>query len=307
MPPQELDPFMTEKDSGIIVGPDLNPSRPQLDKKLYRQILLPNGLRALLISDVIAIHQMRNAGIVHLGHDDDDDDEEEEEEDGDDPNNHSQDKKEDAMDEGSNDDDDDESDDNDHGLRDAAAAVVVGAGSMYDPPECQGLAHFLEHLLFMGSDKYPTENAFESFLSKHGGTDNAYTELEHTVYHLEIPQEHLFEALDMLAQFFIHPLLLEDAVDRELSSIESEFQLNKNSDNCRLQQLMCHTCGYDATTHPFAKFAWGNRKSLQESPALRNVNVMEMLRSFYHQVRCRDILYPVPSCERGNTPDITLA
>ena len=88
------------------------------------------------------------------------------------------------------------------------------------------------------------------FLSKHGGSDNAYTELEHTVYHLEIPQEGLFPALDMFAQFFIHPLLLEDAVERELNSIESEFQLSKNSDSCRLQQLMCHTCGHDVTNMP---------------------------------------------------------
>ncbi len=162
---------------------------------------------------------------------------------------------------------------------------------MYDPPDCQGLAHFLEHLLFMGSAKYPTENAFDSFLSKHGGSDNAYTELEYTVYHLEIPQEHLFEVLDMLAQFFIHPLLLEDAVERELNSIESEFQLSKNSDECRLQQLMCHTCGYDATTHPFAKFAWGNLQSLRDIPASQDVNVMEKLRSFYNQVRVQIMLH----------------
>ena len=58
--------------------------------------------------------------------------------------------------------------------------MVVGVGTMYDPVECQGLAHFMEHLLFMGSEKYPEENAYDSYLSKHGGSDNAFTELEYT-------------------------------------------------------------------------------------------------------------------------------
>ena len=183
--------------------------------------------------------------------------------------------------EDADDEDDDDDDDNDEGLRDAAAAMVVGVGSMYDPPEAQGLAHFLEHMLFMGTKKYPTENAYDAFLSKHGGSDNAFTEMEYTLYHLEIPQEKLFKALDMFAQFFVHPLLLDDAVDRELNSIDSEFQLSKNSDSSRLQQLLCHTSGHTATTHPFATFSWGNLYSLQELPAQQGVNVMQQLRSFY--------------------------
>jgi hypothetical protein len=154
-----------------------------------------------------------------------------------------------------NEDDDDDDDESEEagGIRDAAAAMIVGVGSLYDPPECQGMAHFLEHLLFMGSAKYPTENAYDAFMTKHGGNDNAYTEMEHTVYHFDIPQEHLPKALDIFAQFFIHPLMLESSVDRELNAVESEFQLVKNSDNTRAQQLMCHTAGRTAEEHPGVK------------------------------------------------------
>jgi len=42
-------------------------------------------------------------------------------------------------------------------------------GSWADPPEFQGLAHFLEHMLFMGTEKYPDEDDYSSFLSQHGG------------------------------------------------------------------------------------------------------------------------------------------
>jgi nardilysin len=239
-------------DDGVIEGPDLNKSKTPFDKKLYRQVLLPNGLRAVLISDTVAMTQSYNTGGI-LPEDGDDDADDFSDDDDDE-------KEEDASEHEHEDEDEDEEE---GGLRDAAAAMVVGVGSMYDPPECQGMAHFLEHLLFMGSKKYPEENAYDSFMSKHGGSDNAFTELEHTVYHFEIPQEHLPSALDMFAQFFTHPLLLENSVERELKSIESEFQLVKNSDNCRAQHLMCHTSGNTPEQHPFAKFSWGNLQSLK--------------------------------------------
>ena len=59
----------------------------------------------------------------------------------------------------------------------AAAAMAVGVGSFCDPPELQGLSHYLEHMLFMGSSKFPDENDYDAFLASHGGASNAYTEL----------------------------------------------------------------------------------------------------------------------------------
>jgi nardilysin len=162
--------------------------------------------------------------------------------------------------------------------------MIVGVGSMYDPVECGGMAHFLEHLLFMGSKKYPDENAYDAFMSKHGGHDNAYTEMEHTTYHFEIPQEHLAAALDIFAQFFIAPLMLESSIERELQAIESEFQLVKNSDNTRAQQLMSHTCGRAPYEHPVAKFGWGNYRSLKEIPERHGHDPLKMMREFYDKV-----------------------
>lgn len=231
-------------------GPDLNVSRNPFDKKEYRNVLLPNGLRALLVSDTVAMAENSK----QTSDSDDDDNSEkmstgtEEEDEGDDDEDEQDD--EDASDE--------EESEAGGGIRSAAAAMIVGVGSMYDPPEVQGLSHFLEHLLFMGSKyvcsrwvcsfenrnltlalfllqihrKYPSENAYDKFISKHGGSDNAYTESEHTVYYFDIPQEHLEGALDIFAQFFIEPLMMESSVERELNSIESEFQLVKVGHGC---------------------------------------------------------------------------
>ena len=76
-------------------------------------------------------------------------------------------------------------------------------GSFSDLPELPGLAHFLEHMVFMGSKKFPSENGFDKFISNHGGFDNAHTDCEHTSFYFEIQRKHLKEGLDMFAQFFV--------------------------------------------------------------------------------------------------------
>jgi len=277
----------------VIVGPDLNSSRTPLDKKCYRQIIIKqNGLKVVLISDTLAmIHQER------FDYDSEESDSDDEKEDTDTNDNDA----DDGDDDNGDDDEeetskDDEKSYEDDGVRKAAAALVVGAGSFHDPPFAQGMAHFLEHMLFMGTEKYPGENQYDVFLSKNSGSDNAYTELEHTMYHMEVSQEKFFEALDMLSQFFISPLMLKDSVERELNSIESEFKLSKNSDECRLQQLLCHDCSLQGTSdsdsasvseshnkHPFSGFSWGNIESLKNIPEKNGVDMMKELRKFYNR------------------------
>lgn len=74
-------------------------------------------------------------------------------------------------------------------------------------------------------------------------------------------QEYLKGALDRLANFFVAPLLLENGVERELEAIESEYQLNRQSDHSRLHQLWSTTC--QNPKHPFSRFQWGNKTSLK--------------------------------------------
>ena len=62
----------------------------------------------------------------------------------------------------------------------AAAALSVRVGSFQDPAELPGLAHFCEHMLFLGTEKFPDENEYSAFLSQHGGGSNAYTASEET-------------------------------------------------------------------------------------------------------------------------------
>lgn len=74
--------------------------------------------------------------------------------------------------------------------------MAVRAGSLNDPEEHQGLAHFLEHLLFMGTEKYPDEAEYSAYLSDHGGSSNAYTDAELTNYYFDVNSGDFEEALD---------------------------------------------------------------------------------------------------------------
>ena len=73
----------------------------------------------------------------------------------------------------------------------SSACCDVNVGSMSDPEEMPGLAHFLEHMLFLGTERYPVENEYSSFLNSHGGFSNAYTSQENTVYYFDVQKDHL--------------------------------------------------------------------------------------------------------------------
>ncbi|XP_069674736.1 nardilysin isoform X2 [Periplaneta americana] len=144
----------------------------------------------------------------------------------------------------------------------SALGLCVGVGSFSDPWTIQGMAHFLEHMVFMGSEKYPKENDFDAFIKKRGGADNASTECEYTTFYFECPEKFLKEAIDRFSQFFISPLMKREAMTREREIIESEFQMAVSSDENRKQQLLCHLTKPEC---PMRKFTWGNLSTLRDN------------------------------------------
>lgn len=141
----------------------------------------------------------------------------------------------------------------------AAAALNVGIGYFSDPPDRAGLAHFLEHMLFLGTRKYPEPDAYREFIIGHGGRHNAATGAEHTSYFFDVGSEHLNEALDRFAQFFIAPLFNPEYVRREMQAVEAEYRLRLRDDGRRLNDAVKETVN---PAHPYAKFSTGNLETL---------------------------------------------
>ena len=151
----------------------------------------------------------------------------------------------------------------------SAASMAVECGHFSDPPLRQGMAHFLEHMLFLGTESYPEPGEYQSFIAQHGGNNNAWTGTEHSNYFFDIATELFSEALHRFSQFFICPTFNADLVERERHAIDSEYRLKISDDVRRCYQVHKETVN---PAHPFSKFSVGNLETLHENPgeSLRN-------------------------------------
>ena len=149
----------------------------------------------------------------------------------------------------------------------SAAALAVGVGHLHDPVEKQGLAHYLEHMLFLGTKKYPEVGSFKKFLDEHSGGSNAYTAGAITNYFFQVSHEGFNIALDRFSDFFKAPLFDKTYSEREVKAVNNEHQKNKLNDGWRgnfvSQQI-------SEPGHPLTKFGTGNKDTLSgdNRPAL---------------------------------------
>ncbi|KAK3607361.1 hypothetical protein CHS0354_035699 [Potamilus streckersoni] len=195
------------------------------DKREYRLITLDNGLRALLVSDLRGTSDEDLAIIqdcsVESESDDVDSDWSEE-------SDHSGKWNCEALLSNQQSIEDDEFGIHHHDLESAregenksAAALCVSVGSFSDPDDIPGFANFLEHMVFMGNEKYPLENGFDYYINKYGGSTNATTDCERTVFNFDMDRKHFRKSLDIFANMFVSPLFLNDRVDREIQAVDS--------------------------------------------------------------------------------------
>jgi insulysin len=161
-----------------------------------------------------------------------------------------------------------------------AAALAVNVGHFNDPNDRQGLAHFLEHMLFLGTKKYPDGSEYQKFISQHGGSNNAWTATEHTCFYFDIQNQHFTEALDRFSQFFISPLLSDEFITKERKNIEAEFKLKLKDDIRRLYDVHKETINQ---RHPFSKFSVGNIDTLADRNDKSISKEIKDFFNFYYQ------------------------
>lgn len=155
----------------------------------------------------------------------------------------------------------------------SGAALSVKVGSFDDPADHPGLAHFTEHMLFMGTKKYPKEAEYQSFISTHGGQTNAFTTNDSTNYMFSVDNRYYDEALDRFSDFFKEPLFNPSGVSRELQAVDQEYAKNLQSDFIKqyhVQKVLANP------EHPFSRFSMGN------SATLAGVT-QEALQKFYQE------------------------
>jgi predicted Zn-dependent peptidase len=143
------------------------------------------------------------------------------------------------------------------GARSVSVAAYVLAGSRAEVAGQVGVAHFLEHLTFKGTSRYPTTRALSEAIEGVGGSFNAATDRESTVYWARVPLREATRAMDVLGELVCRPALSATEIDRERDVIVEEIRgyLDDPAEYCQIlfQEAMFGTgplgreiCGAEA-------------------------------------------------------------
>ncbi|MEC7838527.1 MAG: insulinase family protein [Chlamydiota bacterium] len=142
----------------------------------------------------------------------------------------------------------------------SGAMLSVQVGSWEDPIEHPGIAHFLEHMLFLGTKKYPNEGDYHQYIRDNGGQANAFTANHITSYMFAIDNNAFDGALDRFSEFFKEPLFNPSGVSRELNAIDQEYEKNVENDDIREHYVYKALLKKD---HPYYRFNMGNSDTLK--------------------------------------------
>lgn len=141
----------------------------------------------------------------------------------------------------------------------SGAVLTARVGSWEDPENHPGVAHFLEHMLFLGTKHYPIEDEYSRFIAEHGGTNNAFTSTDHTSYLFSVQNDAFPEALDRFSSFFKEPLFNPSGVSREMHAVHQEYAMNVVNDDSRTSMILKEAAN---PNHPFHRFNIGNLETL---------------------------------------------
>jgi len=141
----------------------------------------------------------------------------------------------------------------------SAVSLNVAVGSFNDTKE--GFTHFLEHMLFLGTNKYSDPGAFNNFINSKQGYFNGYTSTENTNYYFDIDDTFFETALDMFSCFFYEPMFNPEFLEKEKNAVHSEFKLRMEDDRWREKRLENYTSNSE---HSINRFSIGNIDTLKD-------------------------------------------
>jgi predicted Zn-dependent peptidase len=101
-------------------------------------------------------------------------------------------------------------------LHTAVCALFVKVGARFEAPEDSGLSHFVEHMLFRGTEKYPTSLALNTAVERLGSTLHAETGRDYTLFQLALEPAHVPAAIDVIGELLTHPRFSDIELEREL-------------------------------------------------------------------------------------------
>ncbi|MXX47921.1 MAG: insulinase family protein [Chloroflexi bacterium] len=178
----------------------------------------------------------------------------------------------------------------------AVLAAYVGVGSRDEARETLGLSHYLEHMLFKGTEARPEPTAISAAIEGAGGSLNAFTSRELTSYWNRVPFDRLPLAMDVLADSVRHSLLAEAEIERERTVICSEIRRAHDQPGQRVMQLIS-----DAA-YGEQPLGWEIAGDLESVGAVTRAHLAHHIDTFYRPSRI--VLSVAGNVQRGEVVEL---
>jgi len=150
------------------------------------------------------------------------------------------------------------------GSRSVAIAAYVLAGSRLEGASQAGVAHFMEHLTFKGTARYPSSRAISEAVEGVGGSANAATDRESTVYWARVPRREATRAMSVLGELIVHPNLAEADIEQERTVIVEEIRSYLDDPSEQVQMLIQQALFGDG---PMGREICGDEDGVRALPA----------------------------------------
>ena len=151
--------------------------------------------------------------------------------------------------------------------KDTAAVTALayfGVGSRYEPKALWGGSHFIEHMMFKGTEKRPTTEFLSKQLDAVGADYNAYTSKDHTAYYIKIDARHTERALDLLSDMIYNSKFDAGEFERERGVIVEELNMYEDNPTMKVEEVF--------EEHIFA----GNTLGLRIGGPTENIKAMNL-------------------------------
>jgi predicted Zn-dependent peptidase len=158
-------------------------------------------------------------------------------------------------------------------VRSVSVGIWIGSGSRRETGEYNGIAHFIEHMLFKGTTRRSAEDIARS-VDSIGGNLDAFTAKELVCYNTKVLDQHLSQAFDVLADLVLHPRFLEEDIEKEKGVILEEIKMEADSPDYLVHEIFSANFWKD---HPLGKPILGTPQTVKRFD-------QEMIRSFYSAV-----------------------
>jgi predicted Zn-dependent peptidase len=157
----------------------------------------------------------------------------------------------------------------------ATIAVIVNIGSNWETNQLNGISHFVEHLFFKGSTKYPNQRELSLELEKYGAISNAFTTREITCYHIKVNSDHLHPIIDILCEVIANSLYRSKDIEIEKNVVINEIHQRRSNPSYLLNSEI-YSSFFEGL--PIAKPVTGYPENIKQ---ITRANIIGFINEYY--------------------------